>query len=61
MIDDNQEPVTKEMKWISTLSLEARLNAEDSPRWHQATNGPYSEGYCNNFGVELDTLKQKME
>ena len=39
------------------LLLSAKANDEDTPKWHQAMNGPYADKFQDACDTEIDTLK----
>jgi len=47
---------TKEVEWWNPLSLAAKANASDNPRWYEAMSGPYKAGYWEAMKVEIATL-----
>jgi hypothetical protein len=50
---------TGEWDWFHPLALSVKANAKDNPRWNEAVNGPYSEGYWEAMEIELEQLRQK--
>ena len=38
--------------------LGAKANNDDTPTWHEATNGPHSEGFWKAMNTELETLER---
>ena len=44
------------LDWMSPMILGAKANAEDTPTWEQAMNGPDREGYMEACQKEIDTL-----
>ena len=38
--------------------LGAKANSKDTPSWHEATNGPYSNGFWKAMDSELETLEK---
>jgi hypothetical protein len=44
---------------IHPLAFSARLNAEDTPRYHEAMNGPDTEGFREAMEKELEQLQSR--
>ena len=44
---------------FSPLALSMKANSADTPNWHQAMNGPLSEGYMEAMDKEISTLTEK--
>ena len=46
---------------LHPLALAAKSNSEDIPRWHEAMNGPDSEGFYKAMQDEIETLEEHMD
>lgn len=46
-------------EYMHPLTLAARLNDADNPRWEEAMNGPLKEGFWEACEKEIETLKAK--
>jgi hypothetical protein len=55
-METNTDPDDNTLDWMSPMILGAKANAEDTPTWEQAMNGPDREGYIKACEKELDTL-----
>ena len=53
------DEVTKTLKEWDPLVLAAKANAEDTPDWNMAMNGPNAEGFWEACKVEINTLEDK--
>jgi hypothetical protein len=49
------------VEWLHPLALAAKANSEDTPNWHEAMNGPNSEGFWEAMATEIRTLTEKMD
>ena len=47
--------------WIHPFAFAAKANNEDTPNWHQAVNGPHSDGFWEAMATEIFTLTEKMD
>ena len=40
------------------MTFLSKLNAADTPRWHEAMNGPFKDEWWKACEIELETLKK---
>jgi hypothetical protein len=55
-MEANTDPDDQTLDWMSSMILGAKANAEDTPTWEQAMNGPDQDGYMQACQKETDTL-----
>ena len=61
LIEDNQDPVTKDMEWMSPPAILTIENADYNLHLHQAINGPCTQEYYNVTEIEFYIIYQKIE
>ena len=47
------------LEWLHPMTLGAKANSSDTPRWDEAMSGPHRDGYWEACKIELETLEEK--
>ena len=52
------DPKYNIVEHVDPMRLGTKVNNEDTPTWHEATNGPHSKGFWKAMDTELTTLER---